>query len=130
MLIAQIDFMLSLIHVLNDNWYLYKLMNKFRLVFQKNSCFIFQLYLFSIGILLPLFLKKNILFLKMLTFLILVSITFNWYYSQIGICWPNGYNPQFCVLMMTKHMKLFGTNQVQECVSGFRFKKDLTDFFL
>jgi len=30
--------------------------------------------------------------------------------------------------MITKHMKLFGTNQVQEYVSGF--KEDLTGFFL
>ena len=26
----------------------------------------------------------------------------------------------FCVLMITKHMKLFGTNQVQEYISGFK----------
>ena len=42
--------------------------------------------------------------------------------------WPKGYNLRFCVLMITKHMKLFGTNQVQEYVSGF--KEDLTGFFL
>jgi len=35
-------------------------------------------------------------------------------------CWPKGYNPRFCVLMITKHMKLLGTNQVQECISGFK----------
>jgi len=44
-----------------------------------------------------------------------------------GRCRPKGYNPQFCVLMITKHRKLFGTNQAQECVSGF--KEDLTGFF-
>ena len=37
-----------------------------------------------------------------------------------GDCWPKGYNPQFCVLMITKHMMLVGTNQVQECISGFK----------
>ena len=37
-----------------------------------------------------------------------------------SMCWLKGYNPQFCVLMITKYMKLFGTNQVQECISGFK----------
>ena len=42
------------------------------------------------------------------------------HHQKGGDCWPKGYNLQFCLLMITKHMKLFGTNQVQECISGFK----------
>ena len=39
-------------------------------------------------------------------------------------CWPKGYNSGFCVLMITKCIKLFGTNQIQECFSGFKEDHD------
>ena len=73
---------------LNDKWYFYKLMHCFYWYFikgEKNSDFIFQLVLFAIDILLPLFMMKNILFSYMLIFSVFVSIILNRYYSQFGI---------------------------------------------
>jgi len=43
-----------------------------------------------------------------------------YHHQKGGDCWPKGYNLRFYVLMITKHIKLFGTNQVQECISGFK----------
>ena len=68
------------------NWYSIQAYASFSLIFHEggeNSCFTFKSVLFTIDILLPLFMLKNDILVFILFPMLLMKIIFNWYMFHI-----------------------------------------------